>query len=181
MSLIALFLKLDIDKLIAGRTAPNHSWANIVERIIKHAWLKSIQPMINILNERHERMTLKENGIKSGKPASDADIDNLERYLIAKVDPEIKIGEYSAKELSTKKSYNSWMKENSLSLQFSNKEVPRSMLSSKESDVEFNWVPDPMFADEKKEHYQPFAKAYGTETTEKDCPSTSVESIVALA
>ena len=34
LSLIALFLKLDIDMLVAGRIAPNHSWANIVERIM---------------------------------------------------------------------------------------------------------------------------------------------------
>ena len=114
---------------------------------------------------------------------SDADIDNLERYIIAKVDPEIKIGEYSAKELSTKNSYNSWMKTNCHERQYSFQvkkcQDPRCL--PKKSDVEFNWVPDPMFADEKKENYQPFEKAYGTETTEKYCPSTSVESIVALA
>ena len=38
-----------------------------------------------------------------------------------------------------------------------------------------------MFTDGKKEHYQPFDKAYGTETTERDCPSLSVESSVAVA
>ena len=34
ISLIALFLKLDLDLLIAGRTAPSHSWANPVERVM---------------------------------------------------------------------------------------------------------------------------------------------------
>jgi hypothetical protein len=34
LSLIALFLNMDIDILIAGRTAPFHSWANPVERIM---------------------------------------------------------------------------------------------------------------------------------------------------
>ena len=34
LSLIALFLKLDLDYLIAARTAPNHSWRNPVERIM---------------------------------------------------------------------------------------------------------------------------------------------------
>ena len=34
LSLIALFLKLDLDVLVAGRTAPSHSWANPVERIM---------------------------------------------------------------------------------------------------------------------------------------------------
>ena len=34
LSLIALFLNLDLDVFIAGRTAPSHSWANPVERIM---------------------------------------------------------------------------------------------------------------------------------------------------
>lgn len=34
LSLIALFLNLDLDMLIACRTAPNHSWRNPVERIM---------------------------------------------------------------------------------------------------------------------------------------------------
>ena len=34
LSLVALFLNLDLDVLIAGRTAPSHSWANPVERIM---------------------------------------------------------------------------------------------------------------------------------------------------
>ena len=34
LSLICLFLKLDLDYLGAGRTAPYHSWRNPVERIM---------------------------------------------------------------------------------------------------------------------------------------------------
>lgn len=34
LSLIALFLNLDLDLLVAGRTAPSHSWANPVERVM---------------------------------------------------------------------------------------------------------------------------------------------------
>ena len=34
ISLITLFLNLDLDLLIAGRAAPSHSWANPVERIM---------------------------------------------------------------------------------------------------------------------------------------------------
>ncbi|XP_014677904.1 PREDICTED: uncharacterized protein LOC106817733 [Priapulus caudatus] len=34
LSLIAIFLEMDLDVLIAARTAPNHSWANPVERIM---------------------------------------------------------------------------------------------------------------------------------------------------
>jgi hypothetical protein len=34
LSLLALFISLDLDMLIAGQTAPSHSWANPVERIM---------------------------------------------------------------------------------------------------------------------------------------------------
>ena len=34
LSLIALFLNLDLDLLVVGRTAPNHSWKNPVERVM---------------------------------------------------------------------------------------------------------------------------------------------------
>ena len=34
LSMIALFLNLNIDLLVVGRTAPNHSWRNPVERIM---------------------------------------------------------------------------------------------------------------------------------------------------
>ena len=34
LSLIALFLNLDLDLLVAARTAPSHSWANPVERVM---------------------------------------------------------------------------------------------------------------------------------------------------
>ena len=34
LSLIAVFIHLDLDILIAAQTAPNHSWANPVKRIM---------------------------------------------------------------------------------------------------------------------------------------------------
>ena len=34
LSMIALFIELDLDELIALRTAPNNSWANPVEQIM---------------------------------------------------------------------------------------------------------------------------------------------------
>ena len=34
LSLIALFRNLNLDLLVAGRTAPCHSWKNPVERIV---------------------------------------------------------------------------------------------------------------------------------------------------
>lgn len=34
LSMIALFIELDLDELVALRTAPSNSWANPVERIM---------------------------------------------------------------------------------------------------------------------------------------------------
>ncbi len=34
LSMIALFIELDLDALVALRTAPSNSWANPVERIM---------------------------------------------------------------------------------------------------------------------------------------------------
>lgn len=34
LTLVALFLNLNLDLLVVGRTAPNHSWRNPVERIM---------------------------------------------------------------------------------------------------------------------------------------------------
>ena len=223
LSLIALFLRLNIDMLIAGRTAPNHSWANIVERImsilniayqncalsrvecssekeqllrscggmtairekalnnpeIRQAWLQSVTPMIDLLNERHERMALKGESIKSGRAATDDDVESLKTYVITKIDPEIEKGKYLAKDLCKKESYQAWIKSE---YSFQIKTCEDSLCCEpKKSDTNLEWVPEPMFTDGKKEHYQPFDKAYGTETTERDCPSLSVESSVDVA
>lgn len=50
LSLIVLFRNLNLDMLIAGRTAPGHSWANPVERIMSVLHL-SIQNMSLARNE----------------------------------------------------------------------------------------------------------------------------------
>jgi len=34
LALVALFLNLNLDLLVVGRTAPNHSWRNPVERLM---------------------------------------------------------------------------------------------------------------------------------------------------
>ena len=46
------------------------------------------------------------------------------------------------------------------------------------------WLPDPMLGPNEKDgqqHFKPFESVYGTETTDKDCPSNSVESVTHVA
>lgn len=66
LSLIALFLELDLDILIAGRTAPSHSWANPVERImsILNLGLQSIGIMRAKMGDDFERTVEKCSNLK---------------------------------------------------------------------------------------------------------------------
>ena len=58
MALIALYLKLDLDLLVAVRTPPGHSWKNPVERImsILNLGLQCIGLMRNEMSEESEKI-----------------------------------------------------------------------------------------------------------------------------
>lgn len=47
-----------------------------------------------------------------------------------------------------------------------------SCCSRKRTDVEFPWVPDPQLQPNDPNHYERFEKVLGTDTTEKDRPSS---------
>lgn len=66
LSLIALYLKLNLDVLIAARTAPSHSWANPVERImsIVNIGMQCIGAMREKREECFEKAVEKCNSLK---------------------------------------------------------------------------------------------------------------------
>ena len=66
LSLIALFIKLDLDVLIAGRTAPSHSWANPVERVmsILNIGLQSVCVMRAKVRDNLEKALVKCSSLK---------------------------------------------------------------------------------------------------------------------
>ena len=57
LALMSLFIKLDLDMLIAIRTAPNNSWANPVERImsIVNIGLQGVGVMRSKIGEKFEK------------------------------------------------------------------------------------------------------------------------------
>ena len=57
LSLIALYLKFDLDYLIAARTPPYHSWRNPVERAMSllNLWLQCVSMMRGEGSELFER------------------------------------------------------------------------------------------------------------------------------
>ena len=66
LSLIALFINLNLDILIAGRTAPSHSWANPVEKIMSiiNLGIQCIGIMRERMGEEFETCLRKCNSLK---------------------------------------------------------------------------------------------------------------------
>jgi chromosome segregation ATPase len=144
---------LDLDILIAARTAPGHSWVNPAERImsllnlayqnvalyrsemsshneqvlkscgsmsdirkkaekeadLKKSWLKAVEPMINLLDERTERIQLKQKSFKRGVPATDEEISDFELNVRRLVDPDITVGKYTKNDLKNNDGYKEFM------------------------------------------------------------------------
>ena len=73
MSLIALYLKLDLDYLLDARAAPCHSWRNTVERIMStlNLGLQCVGLMMKEGNEIFERKASKCNSLKDLRKAPD--------------------------------------------------------------------------------------------------------------
>ena len=73
LSLIALYLKLDLDYLLAARTAPCHSWRNPVERIMStlNLGLQCVGLMRKEGSENFEKETSKCNSMKDLRRAAD--------------------------------------------------------------------------------------------------------------
>lgn len=130
LSLILLFKALDLDLLVAGRTAPGNSWANPAERImtllnlayqncalyrdemtshleqvvkscntmsdlrskaervpdLKEAWNTSIGNMTQLLNDRTQRVQLKDVPFKTPEFASDEALQNFESQINTVID-----------------------------------------------------------------------------------------------
>ena len=61
ISLVCLFLKLDLDYLCAGRTAPYHSWRNPVERVM--AGLQCVGLAREKMPEEYEKEATKCNNL----------------------------------------------------------------------------------------------------------------------
>jgi len=73
LSLVALFLNLNLDLLVVGRTAPNHSWRNPVERIMSviNLGLQCIGIMCSEGSVEFEKAIKNANNLKALRRASE--------------------------------------------------------------------------------------------------------------
>lgn len=154
LSLIVLFKRLELEFLVACRTAPGHSWANPAERImsllniafqntalsreecnshveqslkscsgmndirkkaeqvdgLKDQWKESVKPMINMLEQRAQRVELK------GKPfhvypAAESDEVEMAEAQVTLIDPAIDVGKYQQTHMSNAVHYKQFIGE----------------------------------------------------------------------
>ena len=88
LSLIALFLNLDLDFLIACRMAPNHSWRNPVERLISivNLGLQSVGLMRTKMLEEFEQKIQNYNSLKELRAACSSCQEHVSKSLQPVVD-----------------------------------------------------------------------------------------------
>ncbi|XP_052223762.1 uncharacterized protein LOC127839434 isoform X2 [Dreissena polymorpha] len=153
LALIVLFKKLNLDMLIAGRSAPGHSWLNPAERImsilnlalqnaaliraecrpefettlngansmadirknaervegLKAAWVQSASPVIELLEERTNRLSLQSKRFECQPAASDDEVKQFEEQVLALIDEDITLGQYQEKNVKAKAAYQQFL------------------------------------------------------------------------
>ena len=128
--LIALFLHLNTDMLVAMRTCPTQSWTNMAERVmsvlnlalqnvsterekmeprfeelVKDAFEQCMTPVKKLLADRFEHMKIKYHYIKSFPAATTEEIDNFFSIIHRLIDPSIDIGNINDAALSKSEAY----------------------------------------------------------------------------
>ena len=88
LSLIALYLNLDPDFLIACRTAPNHSWRNPVERLMSvvNLGFQSVGLMRAKLSEEFESSIRSCNSLKELQAACNSSENAISKSLEPTID-----------------------------------------------------------------------------------------------
>ena len=219
-ALICLFLKLDIDMLIAARTAPGHSWANPVERVLnlaiqnvaiarepsdmidgklqscstmaeirklastvpflKKAWGDSLKSVMEVLESRFERLSLKGMPICTEESADEDEIDDFSQVIKVLVDPTIDLSNLQKKDVVNYKDLLTFLETHTRSRHYffqikkCNQEACKVCNSPRLDLTTFstlNWLPDPECCAIDANKFLPFGSLYGKETTEKFRPS----------
>ena len=108
------------------------------------------------------------------------DVKHIEEFAISKVDKTIKKGKYQAKDLNSKKEFQSFLKKHcrlrtySFQIKKCNDRNCCGPIRNPSGTI-LNWLPDPILST-NKERFAPFAEVENKETTEKDLPSANVKS-----
>ena len=220
LSLLCLFLELDLDLLIAVRTCPTQSWVNPAERCmyllnlalqntaleretmevgfedlirnkssmtqvrnkaernenLQAEFLASMESPIKLVNDRYERMCLKDTYIKTSKSASNATINNLANFNPSTTTKHslLNLPQYQKffQEHCLASTYTFQVKKcENLDCAFC---TAHPIRMSRLDFSKLHFLPFPML-DSSKEHFKDFRSSYGKMTSEKDRPSANLK------
>lgn len=228
VSLVCLFLRLNLAMIVAVRCAPHQSWTNLAERCMsilnlalqnvalhrepmaenlekcasdvstlsdlrglqstkpdfKDAYLRSMQPVIDLLNGRFARMKLKESPLSTYTGASESDIQEMFNEVLL-IDSTLQIDKLVQKELKKANEWQSFIANHCKCSHYSfqvKKCTRVDCLYCQSNPIQtpnFNQVyflPDPEPTPDKL-HYLPFDQMYGKETTDSHRPSLQLDSV----
>jgi len=137
----------------------------------------SLSPCIVLLNDLFSRLKLKDEPVQCFFAASDAEIKEFWSAVL-RVDSTLEYVSYSKANVSGQQSLLDFMDHccqrrhysfDILKCGLPNCTICKPPRLPKEDFVKLHHLPDPVIGDD--DHYQPFSKVFGTQTTEKDWPS----------
>ena len=137
---------------------------------LKTAWIQSVNPLINLLEERTSKLTLKGKPFAVHKAATDDEVKDFEEAVRQVV-------------FFISSGYKEFLREHcrERSYVFQVKKCNNLICCRRRrGDVEFPWVPDPLLAD-GNQHYAAMASLLGKETSDKDQPSSQKARPAAIA
>ncbi|XP_053378441.1 uncharacterized protein LOC128548073 [Mercenaria mercenaria] len=149
---------------------------------LKQAWITSVEPIIQLLRHRTERMTLKDVPFQTHDAAPEEVVQALERQVQADIDPNISCAHYLQKDLSSKAEYQRFLKEHCIErhyvFQIRKCDKPECCRLKRGPDVPRR--PDPVLSNDNK-HFKQFDKVLGQDTTDSDRPSAKNTNVTAVA
>ncbi|GBC14058.2 hypothetical protein GLOIN_2v1767477 [Rhizophagus irregularis DAOM 181602=DAOM 197198] len=176
ISLICLFLSGNFDLLIAVRTAPNHSWTNPAERIMS---------ILNLGLQANTLDDIRTKAQESNKLESELKETNVEAITelfesIHTLDPTLTVDETTQVQIRHHtaliefidthcriRAYSFQVKKcNNITCSYCKPiRLPLHEFNN------LNFLPDPIPSRDNTDHYMPFERVYGTETTEEYRPT----------
>ena len=158
---------------------------------LKPQYEKSIEPVVNLINDRFGRMSLKENKVSTKLPATDAQITSL-FDIINLIDASVDINKLRHADLLKNTDLHSFISSHCYSTTYTF-QIKKCLEEScylcslfqpprLEPEVfkSLSFIPNPML-DHTQEHYKSFQELSGTETSEKDRPSLLLKPVISEA
>ncbi len=147
--------------------------------LLKKAAADSLAPVVSLIEERFQRLSLKDKSFQIGKPASSDSIECLWSFA-EMIDGTLSMSNTTKKEVTKAKKFMDFFNAHCHARKYSfqvKKCVDPTCCSTprlrSETFEEIQWLPDPTFTTDKL-HYKTFHELYGTNTDDTDCPSTTL-------